>query len=49
MAVAGLESLVYGVADNGDPVGTLRYLAEVLQSAILIGCRCYPTRFISHY
>ncbi|MEZ4858289.1 MAG: sodium:proton antiporter NhaD [Flavobacteriaceae bacterium] len=34
MAVAGLEALVYGVAENGDPVGTLRYLAEVLQSAI---------------
>ncbi len=34
MAVAGLESLVYGVAENGDPVGTLRYLAEVLQGAI---------------
>lgn len=34
MAVAGLESLVYGVAQNGDPVGTLRYLAEVLQGAI---------------
>jgi Na+/H+ antiporter NhaD/arsenite permease-like protein len=34
MAVAGLESLVFGVAENGDPVGTLRYLAEVLQSAI---------------
>lgn len=34
MAVAGLESLVYGVAENGDPVGTLRYLAEVLQQAI---------------
>ena len=34
MAVAGLESLVYGVAENGDPVGTLRYLAEVLQSTI---------------
>ena len=34
MAVAGLESLVYGVAENGDPVGTLRYLAEVLQTAI---------------
>lgn len=34
MAVAGLESLVYGVTENGDPVGTLRYLAEVLQSAI---------------
>lgn len=34
MAVAGLETLVYGVAENGEPVGTLRYLAEVLQSAI---------------
>jgi Na+/H+ antiporter NhaD/arsenite permease-like protein len=34
MAVAGLETLVYGVAENGDPVGTLRYLAEVLQAAI---------------
>ena len=34
MAVAGLESLVYGVAENGDPVGTLRYLAEVLQATI---------------
>lgn len=34
MAVAGLESLVYGVAENGDAVGTLRYLAEVLQAAI---------------
>jgi len=34
MAVAGLESLVYGVAENGDPVGTLRYLAEILQAAI---------------
>jgi Na+/H+ antiporter NhaD/arsenite permease-like protein len=34
MAVAGLESLVYGVAENGDPVGTLRYLAEVLQQAV---------------
>lgn len=34
MAVAGLESLVFGVAKNGDPVGTLRYLAEVLQEAI---------------
>lgn len=34
MAVAGLESLVYGVAENGDPLGTLRYLAEILQSAI---------------
>ena len=34
MAVAGLESLVYGVAENGDPVGTLRYLAEILNGAI---------------
>ncbi len=34
MAVAGLETLVFGVAENGDPVGTLRYLAEVLQQAI---------------
>lgn len=34
MAVAGLESLVYGVSSEGDPVGTLRYLAEVLQAAI---------------
>jgi Na+/H+ antiporter NhaD/arsenite permease-like protein len=34
MAVAGLETLVYGVAENGEPVGTLRYLAEVLQTAI---------------
>ena len=33
MAVAGLESLVYGVV-NGEEVGTLRYLAEVLQEAI---------------
>jgi len=33
MAVAGLESLVYGVV-NGEEVGTLRYLAEALQSAI---------------
>jgi len=34
MAVGGLESLVFGVAENGDPVGTLRYLAEVLQAAV---------------
>ncbi len=34
MAVAGLESLVYGVSNSGDPVGTLRYVAEVLQGAI---------------
>ena len=33
MAVAGLESLVYG-AVNGVDVGTLRYVAEVLQGAI---------------
>lgn len=33
MAVAGLESLVYGVV-HGEEVGTLRYLAEVLQGAI---------------
>jgi Na+/H+ antiporter NhaD/arsenite permease-like protein len=33
MAVAGLESLVYGTI-NGEQVGTLRYLAEVLQAAI---------------
>ena len=33
MAVAGLESLVYGTI-NGEEVGTLRYLAEVLQGAI---------------
>lgn len=33
MAVAGLESLVYGVV-NGEEVGTLRYVAEVLQGAI---------------
>jgi Na+/H+ antiporter NhaD/arsenite permease-like protein len=33
MAVAGLESLVYGTI-NGTDVGTLRYLAEVLQAAI---------------
>lgn len=33
MAVAGLESLVYGVV-NGVEVGTLRYVAELLQGAI---------------
>jgi len=33
MAVAGLESLVYGTV-NGVDVGTLRYLAEMLQGAI---------------
>jgi len=33
MAVAGLEALVFGVV-NGEEVGTLRYLAEVLQGAV---------------
>ena len=33
MAVAGMEALVFG-AINGEEVGTLRYLAEVLQGAI---------------
>ena len=33
MAVAGLESLVYGTV-NGVEVGTLRYMAEQLQQAI---------------
>lgn len=33
MAVAGLESLVFGVV-NGEEVGTLRYVAEVLEQAI---------------
>lgn len=33
MAVAGLEAMVYGVV-NGEEVGTLRYLAEMLQGAI---------------
>ncbi len=33
MAVAGLEAMVYGTI-NGEEVGTLRYLAEVLQNAI---------------
>ncbi|MGO3182706.1 MAG: sodium:proton antiporter NhaD [Aequorivita sp.] len=33
MAVAGLEALVYGVVD-GEEVGTLRYVAELLQTAI---------------
>ncbi len=33
MAVAGLEALVYG-SINGEEVGTLRYMAEVLQGAI---------------
>ncbi len=34
MAVAGLESLVYGVSEAGDPVGTLRYVAEILNEAV---------------
>jgi len=34
MAVAGLESLVYGVSNTGDPIGTLRYVAEVCNGAI---------------
>ncbi len=34
MAVAGLESLVYGLSESGDPVGTLRYVAEILNEAI---------------
>lgn len=33
MSVAGLEALVYGTI-NGEEVGTLRYVAEVLQNAI---------------
>ena len=33
MAVAGLEALVYGTI-NGEEVGTLRYVAEVLRGAI---------------
>ena len=33
MAVAGLEALVYGTV-NGEEVGTLRYVAELLQKAI---------------
>lgn len=33
MAVAGLEALVYGVVD-GEQVGTLRYVAEILHTAI---------------
>lgn len=32
LAVAGLETLVYGITSSGDPVGSLRYMAEVLQS-----------------
>ncbi len=34
MAVAALETLVYGVTANGEQVGTLRYLAEILNEAI---------------
>ena len=33
MAVAGMESLVFG-SINGEPLGTLRYMAEKLQMAI---------------
>ncbi len=33
MAVAGLESLMYGII-HGDPVGTLRYAAETLHAVI---------------
>ena len=34
MSVAALESLVYGTIANGEQVGTLRYLAEVLNDVI---------------
>jgi Na+/H+ antiporter NhaD/arsenite permease-like protein len=34
MAVAALEALVYGVTADGVQVGTLRYLAEILNNAI---------------
>lgn len=34
MAVAALESLVFGVTASGQQVGTLRYLAEVLNTTI---------------
>ncbi len=34
MAVAALETLVYGTTTAGEQVGTLRYLAEVLNNAI---------------
>ncbi|HFS67694.1 MAG TPA: sodium:proton antiporter, partial [Flavobacteriia bacterium] len=34
MAVAALESLVYGVTQSGEQVGSLRYLAEVLNNTI---------------
>lgn len=34
MAVAALESLVFGTNAAGEQVGTLRYLAEVLQEAV---------------
>ncbi len=34
MSVAALESLVYGTTSNGTQVGTLRYLAEVLNETI---------------
>jgi len=34
MAVAALEALVYGVTAGGEQVGTLRYVAELLNNAI---------------
>jgi len=34
MAVAALETLVYGVTAAGEQVGTLRYLAEILNNTI---------------
>jgi Na+/H+ antiporter NhaD/arsenite permease-like protein len=34
MAVAALESLVYGATSSGEAVGSLRYMAEVLNNAI---------------
>jgi Na+/H+ antiporter NhaD/arsenite permease-like protein len=34
MAVAALESLVFGITTSGQEVGTLRYLAEVLNNTI---------------
>jgi len=34
MAVAALETLVYGVTAGGEQVGTLRYLAEILNQSV---------------
>ncbi len=34
MAVAALESMVFGTSASGESVGTLRYLAEILNTAI---------------